>query len=135
MVRPSSFHRLFAAHQGFSLAIFGLQTEDSPNALRTLDEMFTTGLKVGRNQPFLGYRPIVSRDPLRFSGTFVWHTYGEVDDRRRYIGSALHTMFSKGEIGGGEYDTVGIWSQNRPGERILTAVQPVMLTSIRVADS
>ena len=42
-------------------------------------------------------------------------SYGEVDRRRRYIGSALSSMFRDGQVGGGEYDTVGIWSQNRPG--------------------
>lgn len=78
--------------------------------------MFASGLKVGKDRPFLGHRPITSTSPLQFAKQFVWQTYGEVDLRRRYVGSALSSMFRSGELGGGEYETVGIWSPNRPGE-------------------
>jgi long-chain acyl-CoA synthetase len=77
--------------------------------------MFLAGLKVGRNRAFLGHRQVVSKNPLRFANEYTWQTYGEVDGRRRHIGSALHSFFARGEVGGGDYDTVGIWSQNRPG--------------------
>lgn len=99
-----------------SLAIFGLLTEETPNSLLTVDEIFLTGLKVGRNRAILGHRQILSRNPLRFATEYTWQTYGEVDERRRRIGSALHALFTRGEVGGGDYDTVGIWSQNRPGK-------------------
>jgi long-chain acyl-CoA synthetase len=46
----------------------------------------------------------------------MWETYRQVDEHRRNIGSALHKLFSEGKVGGGDLDTVGIWSQNRPGE-------------------
>lgn len=81
-----------------------------------MDEIFLSGLKVGRNQECLGHRQVVSKSPLKFANEFTWQTYGEVDDRRRHVGSALHALFTRGEVGGGNYDTVGIWSQNRPGE-------------------
>jgi long-chain acyl-CoA synthetase len=98
-----------------ALALFGLLTEETPNSLLTVDEIFLTGLKVGRNRAFLGHRQVISKNPLRFATDYTWQTYGEVDERRRRIGSALHALFTRGEVGGGDYDTVGIWSQNRPG--------------------
>jgi long-chain acyl-CoA synthetase len=60
---------------------------------------------------------VISTDPLKY-GPYVWQTYGEVDVRRRHVGSALYHMFAKGELGGGDLDTVGIWSRNRPGETV-----------------
>ncbi|KAF8630423.1 hypothetical protein AX15_002971 [Amanita polypyramis BW_CC] len=117
-------------------AIFGLLTEENTDSLKTVDEIYLTGLKVGRNQPFLGHRPIVSKDPLRFASKYVWLTYGEVDNRRRYIGSALHAMFAKGELGGGDYDTVGIWSQNRPEWQIIDiALQSYQKVSVSLYDT
>jgi len=79
--------------------------------------VFESGLKAGRERPFLGHRPIVSEKPLKFADRYEWLTWDEVDCRRKYIGSALHLLFQAGVIGGGEYETVGIWSQNRPGAR------------------
>lgn len=81
----------------------------------TLDQIFEGGLKTGREREFLGYRPILSMNPLKFADQYEWLTWGDVDNKRRYIGSALHSLFSKGEVGGGEHETVGIWSANRPG--------------------
>jgi hypothetical protein len=98
------------------IGIWGLTSLDTPNALRTLDEIFDTGLKAGKDREFLGHRPILSTNPLKYANQYIWQTYGEVDLRRRYVGSALVSMFNKGELGGGEYDTVGIWAANRPGE-------------------
>ncbi|SRR6266550_4139814 len=98
-----------------ALAIFGFLTEETPNSLLTVDEIFLTGLEVGRDRAFLGHRQVVSKNPLLFATEYTWQTYGEVDGRRRRIGSALHTLFTRGEVGGGDYDTVGIWSQNSPG--------------------
>ncbi|KIL69616.1 hypothetical protein M378DRAFT_1048314 [Amanita muscaria Koide BX008] len=117
-------------------AIFGSQIEDAPNSFKTLDEVFDSGLKTGRNQPFLGHRPIVSKNPLRFANAYVWETYGQIDERRRHIGSALHAMFSKGEVGGGEYETVGIWSQNRPEWQIVDiALQTYRKVSVSLYDT
>ncbi|KAK2467033.1 hypothetical protein APHAL10511_001291 [Amanita phalloides] len=117
-------------------AIFGLLTEDTPNSYRTLDEVFEDGLKIGRHRPFLGHRPLVSKHPLRFDKKYVWQTYGEVDDRRRYIGSALHPMFADGVIGGGDYDTVGIWSQNRPEWQIIDiSLQSYQKVSVSLYDT
>lgn len=70
---------------------------------------------------------MVSTNPLKFADHYVWLTYREVDVKRREIGSALHTWFQKGVLGGGEMETVGIWSPNRPGEirRRLCSVQHI----------
>ena len=71
----------------------------------------------------LGHRPRISTSPLKFANYYVWQTYGEVDLRRRWIGSALVKLFSSGELGGGEFPTVGVWSQNRPGMSLLNYSQ------------
>ncbi|KAF8742705.1 hypothetical protein AX14_002515 [Amanita brunnescens Koide BX004] len=117
-------------------AIFGLLTEETPNSLLTVDEMFLAGLKVGRNRAFLGHRQVVSKNPLRFANEYTWQTYGEVDGRRRHIGSALHSFFARGEVGGGDYDTVGIWSQNRPEWQIVDiALQSYQKVSVSLYDT
>ena len=100
------------------IAIWGLIDENTPGSFRTLDEIFTEGMRVGKDAPFLGERKIISRNPLKYAPAYTWITYGQADIRRRYIGSALHALFQKGELGSGEYPTVGIWSQNRPGSHI-----------------
>jgi|ERR1700722_6181864 len=96
-------------------------TPDSPNTFRTLTEVWENSLRLGMNKPFLGYRPIISREPLKYADHYVWETYAEVEARRRNLGSALSALFQKGELGGvrGEMNTVGIWSQNRPGMLVL----------------
>jgi len=80
-----------------------------------LDEIFDCGIRGGSDRPFLGYRPISSANPVKYANNFVWQSYGDVDIRRRHIGSALTLMFREGKLGGGEHETVGIWSINRPG--------------------
>lgn len=83
--------------------------------LKTLTEIWANGLEISENKRFLGHRPVISTNPLKY-GPYVWQTYAEVDLRMRRVGSALFHMFGKGELGGGDMETVGIWSQNRPGE-------------------
>lgn len=67
----------------------------------------------------LGHRPQVSAKPLKFADHYVWESWGSVDDRRRALGSALYSLFKKGELGGGELETVGTWAQNRPEWQII----------------
>jgi long-chain acyl-CoA synthetase len=84
-----------------------------------VDEIFREGMKIGKDAPLLGERELISRDPLKYAPVYTWITYGQADVRRRHIGSALHSLFQKGELVSGEYPTVGIWFQNRPGMHIL----------------
>ncbi|KAJ7492913.1 hypothetical protein B0H11DRAFT_2396137 [Mycena galericulata] len=88
--------------------------DPTKHRIQTLADVFASGLARGKDRPFLGYRPLVSTQPLQFAPRYEWHTYGEVDVRRRQLGSALHHLFQTGVIGGGELETVGIWSVNRP---------------------
>lgn len=83
------------------------------NALPTLPDIFDNGYNINPDSRLLGHRPLVSTNPLKF-GPYVWQTYKQVDGRRRRIGSALHRLFSQGELQGEDLETVGIWSQNRP---------------------
>lgn len=92
-----------------------------------MDEIFDSALSGGKERPFLGARPVLSTNPLQLANHFVWETYGQIDIRRRDVGSALSVMFSKGELGGGEFETVGIWSQNRPG-MAACRTSPIQLT-------
>lgn len=83
------------------------------NVLTTLPEVFNNGLALDPDARLLGHRQLLSKTPLKF-GPYIWQTYREVDVRRRRIGSALHRMFSTGELKTTDLETVGIWSQNRP---------------------
>jgi long-chain acyl-CoA synthetase len=94
---------------------FGLVTPQTPNSLRTLTEVFDIGLALSRDRKFLGYRPKVSINPDQYAASYSWETYGQIDIRRRAVGSALKALFNSGALGGGETNTVGTWSQNRPG--------------------
>lgn len=112
----------------FVLAIFGYVDLDTSGSLSTLPEVFDSGYALSKNSTFLGHRPIVSKSPTTYAHHYVWQTYAEVDERRRHVGSALHTLFEDGTVGGGEYPTVGLWSPNRPGKFFaLGVVQSVNL--------
>ncbi|CAA7267913.1 unnamed protein product [Cyclocybe aegerita] len=116
--------------------IWGLIDENTPGVLKTLDEIWDVGLKVGKNTPFLGERRVVSTNPLKFAPTYTWLTYGEVDTRRKYVGSALHSFFQSGELGGGEFPTVGIWAANRPEWQIVDiALQSYQKVSVSLYDT
>ncbi|KDR81465.1 hypothetical protein GALMADRAFT_239413 [Galerina marginata CBS 339.88] len=116
--------------------IWGLIDENTPNTLTTLDQIWADGMKAGKNRHFLGHRQIVSTKPLKFSPSYTWLTYGEVDTRRRYIGSALHSLFQSGKLGGGEFDTVGIWAPNSPEWQIVDiALQSYQKVSVSLYDT
>jgi len=84
--------------------------------LLTLPEVFESGLRQARPKPFLGHRALVTSEPLVYETEYTWQTYADVDRRRRAVGSALENLFQKGELARGEdFETVGIWSINRPG--------------------
>ena len=97
------------------VAFFGYVDLDTPGGLTTLPEVFDSGYAVSKDNAFLGQRPVVSKNPVTYAPHYVWHTYAEVEERRRHVGSAIHTLFENGTLGGGEYPTVGLWSSNRPG--------------------
>lgn len=114
--------------------VFGLITLESQNVVRTLPDVFDLGLSLSKDLPFLGRRPVVSTNPLKFANDFVWETYAQVDVRRRNVGSALETLFRRGVLGGGEHQTVGIWSQNRPGNLSFNAAERRRLTRLIYAE-
>ncbi|RDB21311.1 Long chain acyl-CoA synthetase 7, peroxisomal [Hypsizygus marmoreus] len=115
---------------------WGLLDVNTPGALKTLNEIFETGLSGGKDRPFLGARPVISTNPLKFANHYVWETYGDVDLRRRNVGSALVSLFAKGELGGGDYETVGVWSANRPEWQIIDiALQTYNKVSVSLYDT
>jgi hypothetical protein len=102
-------------HSYICSAIWGYVDYTTPNTIHTVDQIFNTGLSGGKDRPMLGHRPLISSNPLKYADHYVWETYGEVDTKRRALGSALDAMFAAKTLGGGEYKTLGLWSMNRPG--------------------
>ena len=97
------------------LAAFPFLTLDTPNGFLNLVEYFDSGRsRVPGSHPFLGKRPVVSRNPLKYADHYEWWTWDEVAHRRRLLGSALSKLFADGVIGG-PLRTVGIYSANCPG--------------------
>lgn len=97
------------------VALYGFVDANTPGVPKTLPEIFETGYRQNPDARLLGHRSVVSTQPLKF-GPYVWQTYKQVDARRRKIGSALHELFRSGVLRAEDMETVGIWSQNRPGK-------------------
>lgn len=100
--------------------MWGFKAFPEEGPVYTLPDVFELGYSLEKNgqtkdKPFLGHRPCISTEPLKFANEYVWSTYAEADERRQNVGSALEKYFRDGTLGGGEYQTVGIWSQNRAG--------------------
>ncbi|KAH6905799.1 long-chain acyl-CoA synthetase [Coprinopsis sp. MPI-PUGE-AT-0042] len=93
-------------------AVWGLVDEHTPGVLATLDQCWEEGLRIGQNRDFMGWRPRLG--PGKFANHYEWMSYTQADIRRRQIGSALHKLFHDGTLKGDVYDTVGLWSPNRP---------------------
>lgn len=98
--------------------MFPYFTLDDVEHYRTLPQIFDSGLRIaGPGAQFLGHRLVESQEPLKFANHYVWQTWGEIDVRRRNVGSALEGLFKSGAaVGTNGLDTVGIWSANIPGE-------------------
>jgi len=61
---------------------------------------------------------MVSTNPLVFANEYKWETYEQVDKHRKLIGSGLHALYSSGKFSTREFQTVGVWSVNRPGKDV-----------------
>ncbi|TBU65954.1 acetyl-CoA synthetase-like protein [Dichomitus squalens] len=105
------------AHYRSSLHPF--VTLKTPNVFTNLLEIFDEGYRRSKGGPFLGHRPVISTEPLKYANYHVWQTWPEVDARRRALGSALHKLFQEGTLGGGDLPTVGIWSKNCPNWQVV----------------
>ena len=92
-------------------------TLDDGRAFTNLVQIFDRGLKVaGPDAPYLGHRPVVSTDPLKFADHFVWSTWGEVAKRTVDLGSGIANLFCSGDaVKANGLETVGLWSANTPG--------------------
>ena len=108
-------------------------TLDDGRSFTHLGQIFDRGLKVaGPNAPYIGHRPVVSKNPLKFADHFVWSTWGEVAKRRVDIGSGIENLFRPGgAVKTNRLETVGLWSANIPGE-LQFHMFPRLGTSIRV---
>ncbi|KAJ7273208.1 long-chain-fatty-acid-CoA ligase [Mycena rebaudengoi] len=119
----------------YQSAIWGL-LDPSKFAIQTLPDIFASGLSLGRDRPYLGHRPLISKQPLKFADYYEWQTYGQIDTRRRHVGSGIEHLFRTGVIGGGELQTVGIWSINRPEWQIVDiALQSYKKISVTLYDT
>ncbi|KAG8921090.1 hypothetical protein FRC01_000420 [Tulasnella sp. 417] len=101
-----------------------------------LPELFEAGLSLGSHRPFLGHRPSLSTSPPTLAREYVWESYGSVDARRRKIGSALEFKYRQGSYPKAEFETVGIWSINRPEWQIIDiACQAYNKVSVSLYDT
>ncbi|KAG8901575.1 hypothetical protein FRB99_005208 [Tulasnella sp. 403] len=101
-----------------------------------LPELFEAGLSHGADKPFLGHRPVLSSNPLTLANEFTWITYGQVDTRRRHVGSAIELKYREGRYANSEFETVGIWSGNRPEWQIVDlACQAYRKVSVSLYDT
>ena len=103
----------------FARAAFLRRTSlEDPNCFQTTVEVFEQGLQTaGKDAQCVGYRPKVSDEPLKFADHFVWQTYGEVDTRRKNLGSAIQGLFDSGDaLAADGLETIALWSMNIPGE-------------------
>ena len=91
---------------------------DDGRTFTHLAQIFDRGLKVaGPNAPFIGHRPMISANPLKFADYFIWSTWGEVARRRIDVGSGIENLFRSGyAVRANGLETVGLWSANIPGE-------------------
>ena len=91
---------------------------DDGRTFTNLVQIFDRGFKLaGPTAPYIGYRPTVSTNPLKFADHFVWSTWGEVAKRRLDVGSGIENLFHSGDaIKANGLETVGVWSANTPGE-------------------
>ncbi|KAH9851919.1 acetyl-CoA synthetase-like protein [Lenzites betulinus] len=95
------------------------KTLDSPDTFKHLLEVYDEGFRRAKGGRFLGHRPVLSTQPLKYADYHVWESWSEVDARRRAVGSALHKLFETGVLGGGDLPTVGIWSINCPNWQVV----------------
>ncbi|KAG8863713.1 hypothetical protein FRB96_007550 [Tulasnella sp. 330] len=101
-----------------------------------LPDLFESGLSRGADRPFLGHRSVISEHPLVLGNEYIWQTYGEIDQRRRKIGSAMEYKFRNGMYTSGEFETIGIWSINTPDwQTIDLACQAYDKVSISLYDT
>lgn len=91
---------------------------DDGQTFTHLAQIFDRGLKVaGPNAPYIGRRPTISVNPLKFADHFVWSTWGEVAKRRIDVGSGIENLFRSGDaVKANGLETVGLWSANTPGD-------------------
>jgi len=98
--------------------VYSRITLDDGRSFTQLAQIFDRGLKVaGPGAPYLGHRPTVSTDPLKFADHFVWSTWGEIAKRRLDVGSGIESLFRSGDaVKANGLETVGLWSANTPGQ-------------------
>ncbi|KAG9028636.1 hypothetical protein FRB95_006267 [Tulasnella sp. JGI-2019a] len=104
---------------------------------KVLPDLFDSGLAYGRDRNYLGHRQVISEHPLVLAKEYTWESYGQVDKRRRAIGSAMELKFKSGMYPkGAEFETIGIWSINRPEWQIIDlACQAYNKVSVSLYDT
>ena len=98
--------------------MYPIITLDDGRTFTHLAQIFDRGLNVaGSDAPYIGHRPRISTDPLKFANHFVWSTWGQVAKRRLNVGSGVENLFRSGDaVKANGLETVGLWSANTPGE-------------------
>ncbi|PCH38260.1 long-chain-fatty-acid-CoA ligase [Wolfiporia cocos MD-104 SS10] len=111
-------------------------TLQSPGTFTNLLEIWEEGLRCSEGGPLFGHRPLISKDPIKYAPYYEWESWPSVDVRRRAIGSAFYRLFKNGELGGGQLNTVGIWSRNIPEWQIIDlGLQAYSLVGVSLYDT
>lgn len=105
---------------GSPTAVYPHIVLDDGRTFTNLVQIFDRGLKVaGPNAPYIGHRPTISTNPLKFANHFVWSTWGEIQKRRLDVGSGIESLFrSGGGVKANGLETVGLWAANIPGQSL-----------------
>lgn len=97
--------------------------------------MFENGLKVSKNDPFLGWRAIYSIGSApKILKEYEWMTFGNVADLRNSIGSGLLNLLGMNRAAIGT--KIGLLSVNRP-EWVITdsAIQAYSMVNVALYDT
>ncbi|KAI8384984.1 uncharacterized protein BYT42DRAFT_564291 [Radiomyces spectabilis] len=89
-------------------------TQSFSPKVKTMYDLFKNGLRISRDRPCLGHRPIVNPKTGQ-RGNYVWQTYREVNHRVTNFGSGLLDMINNTLNNPRTQNIpIGIWSVNRP---------------------
>ena len=97
--------------------------------------MFENGLKVSRNDPFLGWRAVYSIGSApKILKEYEWMTFGKVSELRNSIGSGLMNLLGMERAAIGT--KIGLLSVNRP-EWVITdsAIQAYSMVNVALYDT
>ncbi|KAI9266741.1 hypothetical protein BDA99DRAFT_506557 [Phascolomyces articulosus] len=95
-------------------AMYPELVERTSPKVQNMFDLFRDGLKIARDRPCLGHRPIVN-EKTGERGQYVWQTYRQVNSRITNFGSGLLNLLNH-QLNDSRTKgiPIGIWAVNRP---------------------